>query len=116
MRFTLFIPIRYEIGRLRVIMPRIDRAWVGEILLIDGGSSDGSREYLLSIGFDLVEQTISGIKTAFWKAFEIATGPEDIPRLIDKMKVGYDIAKASRYLPPATSQEDDFASKLVNRW
>ncbi len=32
------------------------------------------------------------------------------------MKVGYDIAKASRYLPPATSQEDDFASKLVNRW
>ena len=43
MRFTLFIPIRYEIGGLQVIMPRIDRTWVSEILLIDGGSSDGSR-------------------------------------------------------------------------
>ena len=79
MRFTLFIPIRDEIEELRVIMPRIDRTWVSEILLIDGGSSDESREYLLSTGFDVIEQTISGIKDAFWKAFEIATGDVIIP-------------------------------------
>ena len=129
MRFTLFIPIFDEIEGLRVIMPRIDRTWVDEILILDGGSSDGSREYLLSIGFDVIEQTTSGIKAAFWEAFELATGdviipfspdgnsiPEDIPRLIDKIRIGYDIAIASRYLPPATSQDDSFASKLANRW
>ena len=127
MRFTLFIPIRDEIEGLRVIMPRIDRAWVDEILILDGGSTDGSREYLLSIGHDVVQQTTSGVKAAFWEAFEQATGdviipfspdgnsiPEDIPRLIDQINLGYDIVIASRYLPPASSKDDDFVSGLAN--
>ena len=128
MHFTLFIPVRNEIHGLRIIMPRIDRQWVDQILILDGGSTDGSKEYLLSMGYDVIDQTTSGIKAAFWEAFEQATGdviipfspdgnsiPEDIPRLIEKINLGYDIVIASRYLPPASSQDDDFVSGLANR-
>jgi glycosyltransferase involved in cell wall biosynthesis len=109
-------------------MPRIDRQWVDQILILDGGSTDGSKEYLLSMGYDVIDQTTIGVKAAFWEAFEQATGdviipfspdgnsiPEDIPRLIEKINLGNDIVIASRYLPPASSQDDDFVSSLANR-
>ena len=128
MRFTLFIPVRNEIHGLRIIMPRIDRQWIDQILILDGGSTDGSKEYLLSMGYDVIDQTTSGVKAAFWEAFEQATGdviipfspdgnsiPEDIPKLIEKINLGYDIVVASRYLTPASSQDDDFVSGLANR-
>ena len=51
-------------------MPRIDRQWVDQILILDGGSTDGSKEYLLSMGYDVIDQTTIGIKAAFWEAFE----------------------------------------------
>ena len=40
--------------------------------------------------------------------------PEDIPRLIEKIYLGYDIVIASQYLPLASSQDDDFLG-LANR-
>ena len=68
-------------------------------------------------------QTTSGLKAAFWEAFEQATGdaiipfsrdgnsiPEDISRLIEKVNLGHDIMIISRYLPPASSQDNDFVS------
>ena len=128
MSITLFIPVQNEIHGLRKIMPRIDQQWVDQILILDGGSTDGSKEYLLSMGYDVIDQTTIGVKAAFWEAFEQATGdviipfspdgnsiPEDIPRLIEKINLGYDIVIASRYLPPASSQDDDFVSGLANR-
>ena len=73
-------------------------------------------------------QTTSGIKAAFWEAFEQATGdviipfspegnsiPERIPRSIEKIYLGYNIVIASRCLPPACSQNDDFVSGFANR-
>ncbi len=90
-------------------MPRIDRQWVDQILILDGGSTDGSKEYLLSIGYNVIDQTTSGIKAAFGEAFEQATGnaiipfsrdgnsiPEDIPRLIEKIILWYYIMIFSR--------------------
>ncbi len=68
-------------------------------------------------------QTTSGIKASFWEAFEQASGnaiipfsrdgnsiPEDISRLIEKVNLGHDIMIISRYLPPASSQDNDFVS------
>ena len=39
-------------------MPRIDRQWVDQILILDGGSTDGSKEYLLSIGYDVIDEQV----------------------------------------------------------
>ena len=72
-------------------------------------------------------QTTWGIKASFWEAFEQETGnaiipfsrdgnsiPEDRSRLIEKINLGNDIMIVSRYLPPASSQDDDFVSGLAN--
>ncbi|SMF55643.1 Glycosyl transferase family 2 [Tistlia consotensis] len=125
---TLFVPVRNEIDALKIVMPRIKRDWCDEILILDGNSTDGSREFLRSAGFEVVEQQTRGIKAAFWEAFELARGeviipfspdgnsiPEDIPRLIDKMADGYDIVVASRYRGPARSEDDDVLSRAANR-
>ncbi len=129
MKFTLFIPVRNEIVGLTAIMPRINPQWVDEILILDGGSTDGSKEFLLSKGFRVIDQKTKGVKGAFWEAFEIATGdviipfspdnnsiPEDIPKLIAKINEGYDMVIASRYYGGMHSPDDDFMSRLANRF
>jgi len=126
---TLFIPMVNEIHGLKSIMPRIRKEWVDEILILDGGSTDGSKEYLQSLDYVVVDQKTKGIKAAFWEAFEMARGsviipfspdgnsiPEDIPKLIDKINEGYDIVIASRYLHEAKSQDDDIISGIANHF
>ncbi len=125
---TLFVPVRNEVDALKVIMPRIKSEWYDEILILDGDSTDGSKEYLRENGYTVIEQKTKGVKAAFWEAFEIAKGdviipfspdgnsiPEDIPNLVEKIYEGYDIVVASRYKDNATSDDDDFASKIANR-
>lgn len=125
---TLFIPVKNEIDGLRVIMPRINPEWVDEIFILDAGSTDGSKEFLLSEGYRVVDQKTKGVKGAFWEAFEMVKGdiiipfspdgnsiPEDIPKLIEKMNEGYDIVIASRYLGAASSHDDDLESAMANR-
>jgi hypothetical protein len=40
--------------------------------------------------------------------------PEDLPRLIEKVKEGYDMVVASRYLPPAKSDDDGLITGFGN--
>src|SRR5579884_384447 len=127
-RATLFVPVKNEIAALKVIMPRIQSSWCDEILILDGNSTDGSKEYLLSEGFKVVDQKSKGVKAAFWEGYEQASGeiiipfspdgnsiPEDIPKLLNKINEGYDIVIASRYKDGASSEDDDWASKIANR-
>lgn len=128
MSTTLFIPTKNEIDGLKAIMPRIRREWVDEVFILDADSTDGTREYLRSIGYEVVDQKTKGVKAAFWEAFDQIEGdviipfspdgnsiPEDIPKLIAKIEEGYDIVIASRYFGGASSQDDDVASALANR-
>ena len=129
MSVTLFIPVKNELEALQVIMPKLSNDWFDELLILDGNSTDGSKEFLLSHGYPVVVQKTRGIKAAFWEAFEMAKGdviipfspdgnsiPEDIPKLIEKINEGYDIVVASRYKGKAVSEDDDLASHFANRW
>lgn len=128
LKVTLFIPVRNEVDALKVIMPRIKKEWCDEILILDGDSTDGSKEYLRAAGFRVVEQQTKGVKAAFWEAFEMIENdviipfspdgnsiPEDIPKLIEKIREGYDIVVASRYKDGAQSEDDDPASRFANK-
>lgn len=127
MKVTLFIPTLNEIEGVKLIMPRIKKDWVDEIVIIDGNSTDGTREYLENLGFAVINQKLPGALAAWWEGFEKATGeviipfspdnnsiPELIPKLIDKMKQGYDMVIASRYKSGAKSYDDNLLTAFGN--
>ncbi|MFC1679703.1 glycosyltransferase family 2 protein [Elusimicrobiota bacterium] len=127
MKVTLLMPTLNEIEGLRLIMPRIDRKWVDEILVIDGGSEDGTPDYSRELGCRVIMQKSRGISGAYREAVPEAKGdviiafspdnnsvPERIPDLIAKMKEGYDMVIVSRYTGGAKSEDDDFLTGIGN--
>jgi glycosyltransferase involved in cell wall biosynthesis len=117
---TLLIPTLNEVIGMREIMPRIQRDWVDQILILDGGSTDGTIEYARDHGYELHIQTQPGIRQAYMEVLPKIRGeilltfspdgnsiPELIPPLIAKMNEGFDMVIVSRYLRGAKSDDDD---------
>lgn len=126
-KVTLLIPTLNEIEGMRVIMPQIQRDWCDQIIIVDGGSTDGTIEYAKENGYFIHVQTKPGIRQAYGEILSYIEGdilitftpdgnslPELIPPLIAKMKEGYDLVIVSRYLPPAKSADDDFLTGFGN--
>lgn len=127
MKTTLFIPVLNEIEGIKLIMPRVKKEWVDEIIIVDGHSTDGTKEWLEEHGFKVLSQKTPGILNAWWEGFEASSGdilipfspdnnsiPELIPVLISKMLEGYDMVIASRYKKGAKSEDDDFITAFGN--
>ena len=124
---TLLIPVLNEIQGVREIMPRVKREWCDQILVVDGGSTDGTAEYFTERGYRVVTQRRPGMRFAFLDVLPYVTGdviiefspegnsiPEVIPALVAKMNEGHDMVIVSRYLAGALSEDDDFVSGLAN--
>ena len=127
MKTTLLIPVLDEIEGMKAVLPRIRKEWVDEIIVVDGGSKDGSFEYARSLGLTTIRQKSKGIVGAYWEALPIAQGeviipfspdgnsvPERIPELVEKMREGYDMVIVSRYLHGAKSEDDDPVTAFGN--
>lgn len=127
MKITLLIPILNEIDGLRQIMPRIKKEWLDQMIIIDGGSQDGSYEYAKENGYPVIVQKRPGFRYAYYEALPLIEGdivisfspdgnsiPELIPVLIKKMEAGFDMVIASRYLGEAKSQDDDLVTAFGN--
>ena len=127
MKTTLLILTLNEIDGVKEILPKIDKSWVDQILIVDGGSTDGTVEWAEENGYQVYKQRRRGIRFAYFEVWPKITGdcvitfspdgnslPELIPSLIQKMYEGYDMVIASRYLPPAKSEDDDFITRIGN--
>ncbi len=127
MKVTLLIPTLNELYGMREIMPRIKREWVDEIIILDGGSIDGTIEYAEQNGYLVVSQKSKGLRNGYTEALEYITGdviitfspdgnsiPDIIPKLIEKIKEGYDMVIVSRYLGIAKSEDDNFITAFGN--
>lgn len=127
MKVTLFLPTLNEIEGMKAMVPRLRREWVDEILVVDGGSDDGTAEFAIAQGYRVHRQQSKGITGAYQEAIDLATGemmiafspdgnslPERIPDLIATMKEGYDMVIVSRYLSGATSEDDSAVTALGN--
>jgi glycosyltransferase involved in cell wall biosynthesis len=125
---TLLLPTLNEIEAVRVVVPQIDRTWVDEILVVDGGSTDGTVEFLRGLGLTVCSQEKRGYGHAMAYGLRRATGdvvveftpdgnsvPADIPRIVAKINEGYDLVIGSRYLEGARSDDDDWLTALGNR-
>jgi|TARA_B100001964_G_scaffold46581_1_gene51997 glycosyltransferase involved in cell wall biosynthesis len=126
---TLFVVALNEIDGLKAIMPRIDKNWVDQILIVDGDSRDGTVEYAKENGYEVVVQKRKGIRWAYNEAFPHVRGdyvitfspdgncpPEFIPELIKKItRENWDLVVAARHMPPATSADDTIITAFGNK-
>ena len=124
---TLLVPAWNEIEGMRQIMPQVPRGCCDQILVVDGGSTDGTQEYARAEGYELIVQRRRGIRNAYVEAFPLVRGeivvtfspdgnslPSAIPDLVRAVAGGADMVIASRYLASARSQDDDLLTALGN--
>ncbi len=128
MKVSLIVFTLNEIEGVKVIMPKIKKEWCDQILFVDGGSTDGTIEYLKENKYDYFIQREKGMSAAFKEAVPKTTGDivimfapdgnsitETIPELSDKIiNQGYDISIGSRYFNGIKSDDDDMVTRFGN--
>jgi glycosyltransferase involved in cell wall biosynthesis len=124
---ALLLPTLNELVGLKAIVHFIDRSLVDEIIVVDGGSRDGTIEYALEIGLTVVSQLRPGLHFAIYDIAHalpydclIEFSPDgnckadQLPEVVAKLREGYDQVVVSRYLGHAVSEDDHFVSALGN--
>ena len=128
MKVTLLVPTLNEIDGMKTVMPKVNRDWAHQILVVDGHSTDGTVEYAKEQGYDVVIQQKKGMRHAYMEALPHVTGdailtfspdgnsiPELIPECIKKYEEGYDMVIVSRYAQGAKSYDDDAITAFGNK-
>ena len=128
MKISLIILTLNEISGLKQIMQQIPEEAVEEVLAIDGGSTDGSVEYLKAVGIQVFNQENPGRGEAFKVAFDVSKGdaliffspdgnesPSDIPKFRPLLEKGAAIVIATRMVVGARNEEDDSVLPL-RKW
>ena len=127
MKVCIVIPTLNELQGLKEIASKIKSEWYDRIIILDGGSVDGTIEYAKNAGYDVVIQKRPGVRMAYIECQEylkeniiITFSPdgnsvvESIPFLVDEIKKGYDMVIASRYKGNAKSYDDTFITGIAN--
>ena len=127
MKFTLLVMTLNEIEGMQVIMPKVRRKWFDQIIVVDGGSTDGTVEWAREQGYETYVQKQKGFRHAYEEVWPIIIGdvvvtfspdgnsiPEIIPSLLSKIREGYDMVIVSRYLGEAKSADDDIVTGFGN--
>ena len=123
---TLVILTFNEIEGLKALYSKIPAAEFDEVFAVDPGSTDGTLGFLKEKGVNVVIQGISGRGEAFRIAAKKARNenivfyspdgnedPDDILKLIECLKEGYDMAIASRFM--RQSRSDDAGELIKHR-
>ncbi len=127
-KVSVVIPCLNEVGSIEAVLNDIPKNRVDEVLVADGGSTDGTQELVTKLGYQIVTQKIKGFGAAIKNGIEKAKGdviivlnadgsqdPRDIPKLLDKLNEGYDLVLASRYLPGGGSEDDTILHFIGNK-
>jgi glycosyltransferase involved in cell wall biosynthesis len=129
MSVTLVILTLNEIDGVTQVVPKLPLHVVDEILVVDGGSTDGTLEFFEARGIRVIRQEQRGRGEAFRLAVQHARNdrlvffspdgnedPADIPRIVEGLAAGHDMVIASRFMPGARSEDDDKFLFASRRW
>ncbi|ROS61996.1 glycosyltransferase involved in cell wall biosynthesis [Frigoribacterium sp. PhB160] len=127
-RITIVVPARNEARNLEIVLPMLPP--VHEVILVDGHSVDDTVETAVRVMPDIkvVHQTRKGKGNALACGFEAATGdiivmfdadgsadPAEIPRFVEALTDGADVAKGSRFVRGGGS-EDITRFRALGNW
>lgn len=118
-RTSLCLLVYNELPGCQIDVPRLPRHLFSQIYAIDGGSTDGTVEYLSSQGIPVYRQPRRSLNAAYDYAVEKCTGeavivffpkgtiaPECIERILQQLDAGYSFVVASRNMPGGYNEED----------
>lgn len=128
-KISLVIPTRNEAKSLERTIKEIPAGFVDEIIVSDGHSTDGTLEIAKRLSCRAITQEGRGYGLGIRTGIKHAKGdiviimdadgsadPKDIPRLIEKVKEGYDIGWGSRYLRRRKTADDTWLRYFGNQF
>lgn len=125
---SIIVPAKNEAKNLEIVLPLLPD--VHEIIVVDGHSVDGTAEVAKRVRPEVhvITQTRKGKGNALVCGFERATGDiivmfdadgsadaAEIPRFVDALIAGADVAKGSRFTAGGSSEDITFHRQLGNR-
>lgn len=117
---TLCLLTWNEIHGCRQVIPNLPRDLFSDVFALDGGSTDGTIEYLEQAGIPVVRQQRRSYNAAYIEAIEHYHGDgivfyhpkgtideASLPLIVAELERGADLVIASRMLANSTNEEDD---------
>ena len=127
-RVAVIVPTLDEANTILDILDKIPKDLVDEILVVDGGSSDGTARLAFERGYRVVLQCKKGLANAIKQGIENTTAeiviildadgshnPRDITRFLQKIENNFDLVVGSRYVEGGCSYDDTFFTWIGNR-
>lgn len=128
-RVSVIIPTLNEAKNLPLVLPYLPMAWIDEVILVDGRSTDNTVEVAQTLlpSIIIVMETKKGKGAAMNAGYHAATGeilivvdadgsndPREIPRFVQALMMGADMVKGSRFAHGAGTTDMPFIRQLGN--
>lgn len=119
MKVSLCLIVWNELQGCQADVPKLRLDHFDEVFAVDGGSNDGTVEYLHSMGIPVHRQPKRGLNAAYVHANDMATGDavvvffakgtlpvDDVLKFRPLFEAGNQLVVASRQLPGSVNEED----------
>ena len=128
-RVSVIIPTLNEAKNLPLVLPYLPMAWIDEVILVDGRSTDNTVEVARTLlpSIIVVMEQKKGKGAAMNAGYRAATGeilivvdadgsndPREIPRFVQALMMGADMVKGSRFAHGAGTTDMPFIRQLGN--